>query len=209
MMQIRKDKARCERIKKYLLSKPGRKSAGTHLEDVKNAERGNAHMLDSSASAGWDAYGAMASTLGESSMADETNAANLRVLQAFDIKTSQMTAAEYAAFSENRRASFTHRHSLKFSQWCGLRIGLRRQITDDALEILGLVASDMVKRLTTMALEIQAKELSLELVSGIGPFVECSSQTRPPVGQGHIQQAYGDKQRARRPSFSKKGFQLI
>ncbi|KAH7139598.1 transcription initiation factor IID, 18kD subunit-domain-containing protein [Dactylonectria estremocensis] len=91
---------------------------------------------------------------------DESNEAALEKLRKADDKTRGMTAKEYATWSEYRHASFTWRKVKRFREWAGLGVIGDHKPNDDVLDILGFLTCEMVQKLTEVALEIQARDMT-------------------------------------------------
>ncbi|KAF4981224.1 hypothetical protein FDECE_17727 [Fusarium decemcellulare] len=147
---------------------------------------------------------------------DESNEATLQKLRWADERTKNMTAEEYARWSEYRHASFTWRKAKRFREWSGLGIIADHRPSDDSLDILGFITCEMVQRLTEIALSIQRQELRahpgankepLRATDGssLGPFAS-SAIGRRPIDVHHIRQAFHLTQiraERRRPKLGK------
>lgn len=96
-------------------------------------------------------------------LADVTSsAAALEKLRKNDERTRDMTVAEYATWSEYRHASFTFRKAKRFREWCGLEgimEGTSSKPSEDVMDILGFLTSEMVQNLTAEALRVQQRVL--------------------------------------------------
>lgn len=95
----------------------------------------------------------------------------LRRLRQADLLTQSMSQQEYMEYSECRQASFTYKKARKFREWLtggtgrpgtlGLATmagGCARELarlTDDALEILGFLAYELVQRVTEVGLAVK------------------------------------------------------
>ncbi|KAM0547211.1 hypothetical protein ACHAPJ_010471 [Fusarium lateritium] len=134
------------------------------------------------------------------SLLAESSATSLERLRWADEVTKNMTAAEYAKWSDYRHASFILRKKKRFRTWCGLGVIAQNKSSDDSLEIIGFLAVEMVKRLTDIALSIQEQELtnqqrmtgqSAALVGARshGLFVSANPE-RPPINVGHVRRAF-------------------
>ncbi|KAM5347247.1 hypothetical protein ACJ41O_010252 [Fusarium nematophilum] len=138
--------------------------------------------------------------------AGDFSEAHLQKLRRADEKTKNMSAEEYAKWSEYRLASFTSRKAQRFRDWSGLGVIARNKKSDETLDILGYLLCGMVDKLTDIALEVQKRELILqqghdgELVKA----VEASRQglfaakdvERPPIDVRHVREAFQITQRA-------------
>lgn len=154
----------------------------------------------------WDIssmFGELPPGPGEVIFPDEQNDKTLEKLRAADAKTLNMTVAEYATWSEYRHASFTKRRGARFRQWSGLGIIGDHMRTDDVLDIFGILTSEMVQRLTELALGIQDREMRRKVVvdemaeaktskvkSFESPFGTAERNKRGPINCWHIRQAY-------------------
>ncbi|KAJ9416760.1 hypothetical protein QL093DRAFT_2446514 [Fusarium oxysporum] len=130
----------------------------------------------------------------------ESNEATLDKLRRADEKTKKMTAEEYVTFSEYRHASFTWRKVKRFREWSGLGVIADHKPTDDSLDILGFLTSEMVQRLTVIALLIQQQEVGgCQCLKGKSVFstddkreglFTSPNPKRPPIDTRHIRQAF-------------------
>ncbi|KPM43821.1 hypothetical protein AK830_g2814 [Neonectria ditissima] len=133
---------------------------------------------------------------------DESNDAVLEKLRKADHKTRNMTADEYATWSEYRHASFTWRKAKRFREWSGLGIIADHRPNDDVLDILGFLTCEMVQRLTELALEIQAREIERDKGNGDAPaavipeanasegLFASAEKSREPISPKHIRLAF-------------------
>ncbi|KAI3580396.1 hypothetical protein IWW34DRAFT_695266 [Fusarium oxysporum f. sp. albedinis] len=117
-----------------------------------------------------------------------------------DEVTSKMSGEEYTKWCSYRKASFHRAKEARFREWAGIGVVADLRKKDDAIEILGSIAVEMVKRLTDMALSIQAQEITTQggkdneaaaalLARRQGLFLMSNPQ-RPAVDAGHIQKAF-------------------
>lgn len=129
---------------------------------------------------------------------------SLQRLRWADEVTKAMTSEEYAMYSDYRHASFTTRKANRFREWAGIGIVADIVKKEDSLEILGFLAAEMVKRLTDIALTIQAQDLAAHrarvglpsIKSGhrkYGLFV-TEDPERKPIDAGHIRRAFRETQ---------------
>jgi transcription initiation protein SPT3 len=129
---------------------------------------------------------------------------SLQRLRWADEVTKAMTSEEYAMYSDYRHASFTTRKAKRFREWAGIGIVADIVKKEDSLEILGFLAAEMVKRLTDIALTIQAQDLAAHrarvgipsMKSGhrkCGLFV-TEDPEREPIDAGHIRRAFCETQ---------------
>lgn len=125
--------------------------------------------------------------------------ASLDKLRKNDERTRDMTAAEYATWSECRHASFTWRKVKRFREWSGLGTIADHKPTEDVPDILGFLVSEMVQNLTTEALKILQQELSVSPHDsvhsstekhGAEGFFSRTSDSRVAVEVRHIQEAF-------------------
>ncbi|KAH6977597.1 transcription initiation factor IID, 18kD subunit-domain-containing protein [Ilyonectria sp. MPI-CAGE-AT-0026] len=145
---------------------------------------------------------------------DESNEAALEKLRKADDKTRNMTAAEYATWSEYRHASFTWRKVKRFREWSGLGVIADHKPNDDVLDILGFLTCEMVQRLTEVALAIQAREMAwnksdadlpcaaAEKAPAWGGLFASSKRSRPAIDSRYIQLAFERLQVKPRKSFA-------
>ncbi|KAH0591923.1 hypothetical protein MHUMG1_10368 [Metarhizium humberi] len=224
IFQFRHDTARVERVQKFLALKALRRSSKADDEDVEKVDVEDADTMQgglgdaletsravaASARLPWDIntlYGELPPGPADSAAYEEQDATNLEKLRAADAKTLNMTVAEYTTWSEYRHASFTRRRVVKFRQWCGLGVVADHKASDDVLDILGFLTSEMVHRLTVMALGLQERENRRRLVlygeqnTEIGGFASLmglnqDQQARLPVECRHIRHAYDMTQSA-------------
>ncbi|KAF5023567.1 hypothetical protein F66182_4380 [Fusarium sp. NRRL 66182] len=145
---------------------------------------------------------------GDEQLLAESSAASLERLRWADEMTKDMTAEEYAKYSDYRHASFTLRKKKLFREWSGLGQIADNKKTDESVDIVGFLAIEMVKRLTDIALTIQQQELaSQQRMTGQpllglgprrhGPFVS-SNPERPAIGVRHVLGAFDETQRKAR-----------
>ncbi|EXK25193.1 hypothetical protein FOMG_18130 [Fusarium oxysporum f. sp. melonis 26406] len=117
-----------------------------------------------------------------------------------DEVTSKMSGQEYTKWCSYRKASFHRAKEARFREWAGIGVVADLRRKDDAVEILGSIAVEMVKRLTDMALSIQAQEITTQggkyneaaaalLARRQGLFLMSNPQ-RPAVDAGHIRKAF-------------------
>lgn len=142
-------------------------------------------------------------------------AASLEKLRKNDERTQDMTASEYAIWSQYRHASFTWRKAKRFREWAGLGIIAEHKPNDDVLDILGLFTSEMVKSLTTEALKIQCGEIEPREYSMDSSYENQDSgglfspppRARNPLETRHIRQAFQNLQsrRLRKSPFKSRG----
>lgn len=158
----------------------------------------------------------------DSNDSEEQDLKTLERLRAADAKTEAMSVDEYKMWTEYRKASFTKRRGNKFPRWCGLnKVDLRKE---DVLDILGFLISQMVQRLTEIALSIQDREMRSKAASGgeesedgtaqsgknlAPPFGTAGKGERKAIDCSHIQQAYDQIQMQRKGIWAKKGLRLI
>jgi transcription initiation protein SPT3 len=78
---------------------------------------------------------------------------SLRRLRDADQLTRTMTKAEYIEYTECRQASFTYKKAKKFRDWIGIPLSVTEyRLSDEVLEIVGFMASELVRRITEGAL---------------------------------------------------------
>ena len=129
---------------------------------------------------------------------------SLQRLRWADEVTKAMTSEEYAMYSEYRHASFTTRKPKRFREWAGIGVVADIVRREDSLEILGFIAAEMVKRLTDIALTIQAQDLAtyrarVSLPSTKSGHGKCGlfvakDLEREPISIGHIRRAFHETQ---------------
>ena len=129
---------------------------------------------------------------------------SLQSLRWADEVTRAMTSEEYAIYSEYRHASFTTRKPKRFREWAGIGVVADIVKREDSLEILGFIAAEMVKRLTDIALTIQAQDLAAHraqagLPSAKSGHRECGlfvtkEPEREPIDVRHIRRAFRETQ---------------
>jgi transcription initiation protein SPT3 len=130
-----------------------------------------------------------------------------------DEVTSKMSKEEYNKWCSYRKASFHRAKEAKFREWACIGVVADLRKKDDAVEILGSIAVEMVKRLTDIALSIQAQELTTkggndEVAAAIqarrqGLFIMSNPQ-RPAIDVRHIRKAF--EQTQMKPK--RRGYQL-
>ncbi|KAK2603448.1 Transcription initiation protein spt3 [Conoideocrella luteorostrata] len=216
IFQLRHDNARVERLQKVLTLKHIRKSSKSDEEEY---EKGLAEDIDSrdsvpnetdsskglatAARLPWNLssiYPELPASLGETDSFQELDAANLEKLRVADEKTLHMSVDEYTTWSEYRHASFTRRRVIQFRQWCGLGTIGDHKSSDDVLDILGFLASEMVQRLTGLALAVQGREMRTRDVNDgadapkrthESPFQSDSTRwVKPAIEVRHVRRAY-------------------
>lgn len=125
--------------------------------------------------------------------------ASLEKLRRNDERTQDMTAAEYATWSECRHASFTWRKVKRFREWSGLGTIADHKPAEDVLDILGFLVSEMVQNLTAEALRILQQELNVSSCDGVNGAAEQqgaeglflrTNHSRMAVEVRHIQEAF-------------------
>lgn len=115
-----------------------------------------------------------------------------------------MSKKEYDRWFTHRKASFTTRKPKRFREWAGIGVVFQVLKKDDTLEIIGFLAVEMVKRLTDIALTIQAQDLTAhrkrqgQSVAALGTrrygmFVPIDTG-RPPIDVVHIRRAFDETQ---------------
>jgi transcription initiation protein SPT3 len=135
---------------------------------------------------------------------DESSEDSLERLRWADEMTKDMTREEYAKWASYRNASFTTRKAKRFREWAGVGAIAHVIKKEDTLEILGFLAAEMVKRLTDIALTIQAQDSTAhqrqngQSVEALGQrrhgmFVPLKTE-RPPIDVVHIQRAFDETQ---------------
>ncbi|KAL6917249.1 hypothetical protein ACHAP8_011765 [Fusarium lateritium] len=129
---------------------------------------------------------------------------SLESLRWADEITKNMSKQEYDRWAIYRKASFTTRKAKRFQEWAGIGVVARVVKKSDTLEIVGFLAVEMVKRLTDIALTIQAHDLTAyrrqndQSAADVGSrrhglFVPLHTD-RPPVGVEHIRRAFDQTQ---------------
>ncbi len=147
----------------------------------------------------------------------DISSANVERLHQTDLKTVAMTADEYMVWSEYRHASFTRRRAKKFREWSGLGIIAEHRSSDDVLDILGFLTSEMVQHLTTLALAFREQEqmhqsataLQGNAVRESRPGLFSSDRLDPvklPLEPHHIRRAFEAVQK--RYTSARKGYGL-
>lgn len=77
-----------------------------------------------------------------------------RRLREADQITRGMSKAEYMEFTDCRQASFTYKKAKKFREWLAIPLAVTEyRLGDDVLEIVGFMASELVRRITEGALK--------------------------------------------------------
>ena len=99
---------------------------------------------------------------------EEQVAATLQKLRNADARTQQMTKEDYLHYSECRSASFTFRKGKRFREWAGIGIVTDGKPSDDVVDILGFLLSEIVYTLTEEALKVKAEEDQRKRLSGHG-----------------------------------------
>lgn len=79
-------------------------------------------------------------------------------LEAADRLTSTMTKEEYFDYTECKQASFTYKKNKKFRDWLNASQFSDLRPNDDAIEMLGFLAYEAVRKLTEKALEIKKRK---------------------------------------------------
>ncbi|KAG4262872.1 hypothetical protein FPRO03_10235 [Fusarium proliferatum] len=132
-----------------------------------------------------------------------------------DEVTAKMSGEEYTKWCAYRKASFHRAKEARFREWARIGVVADLRKKDDAIEILGSIAVEMVKRLTDMALSIQAQEITTrggkenEAAAAAlqarrqGLFLMSNPQ-RPAIDAGHIRKAFEMTQ----PTPKRRGYQL-
>ncbi|KAG8672077.1 Transcription initiation protein spt3 [Fusarium poae] len=129
---------------------------------------------------------------------------SLESLRWADEITKNMSKQEYDRWAMYRKASFTTRKTKRFQQWAGIGVIARVVKKSDTLEIIGFLAVEMVKRLTDIALTIQAQDLAAfkrrngQCAAAVGSrrhglFVPVDTD-RPPINVEHIRRAFDETQ---------------
>lgn len=111
-----------------------------------------------------------------------------------------MSKDEYVHYSECRQASFTYRKAKKFRDWCHLSTLIDNKTSDDLIDIMGFLTSEMVSTLTETAINLKKSSLANSKSKKKGPLgldvpVVCSLFAPPPGTQTplevtDIQQAF-------------------
>ncbi|KAJ4159507.1 uncharacterized protein LMH87_008405 [Akanthomyces muscarius] len=241
IFQFRHDRARIERLQKFLLLKKMRSISRDEENDEKDQvgeATADALVQDPGVAnvpatrIPWDLNSIYAvqppdapGEIDASASEEQAVASNLQKLQAADKKTLAMSVEEYATWSEYRHASFTKRRA-RFRQWCGLGLIADHRSSDDVLDILTFLTSEMVQRLTLLARG--TRELELTHATAVSPAAgdvrikdcgeydspfksTCSEKLIAELDVRHIRRAYeitqirGTTQR----SFYRRGLQLI
>lgn len=183
IFQVRHDVARTERIRTFLTWKAIRRTA-KEAEDKDNlVEEADLDDADDAATAAddgpansnnnrakfatvsypWDMtsyYADHVAHITPDDLLDVTSsAAALEKLRKNDERTRDMTVAEYATWSEYRHASLTYRKAKRFRDWCGPASFGDNKPSDDVLDILGFLTSEMVQNLTAEALRVQLRDM--------------------------------------------------
>ncbi|UZP38258.1 hypothetical protein NXS19_006074 [Fusarium pseudograminearum] len=129
---------------------------------------------------------------------------SLKTLRWADEITKNMSKKEYDRWFTHRKASFTTRKPKRFREWAGIGVVFQVLKKDDTLEIIGFLAAEMVKRLTDIALTIQAQDLTAHRKQNgqsaaalgtrrYGMFVPIDTG-RPPINIVHIRRAFDETQ---------------
>ncbi|KAH7185120.1 transcription initiation factor IID, 18kD subunit-domain-containing protein [Fusarium flagelliforme] len=129
---------------------------------------------------------------------------SLQRLRWADEVTKAMTSEEYAMYSDYRHASFTTRKAKRFREWAGIGVVADIVKKEDSLESLGFLAAGMVKRLTDIALTIQAQDLAAQRARVGLPLMKpghmkyglfvTEGPEREPIDVGHIRRAFRETQ---------------
>ncbi|KAK4078567.1 uncharacterized protein Triagg1_2898 [Trichoderma aggressivum f. europaeum] len=231
IFQVRNDSARIERIRNFLAWKAVRKST----KDADGKEATDDFVFgedDAGAGSSQDTTGSTTQILPVSLPWDVESfyevqvpvnehqgeligTTSLEKLRKNDERTRDMTASEYAIWSQYRHASFTWRKAKRFREWAGLGIIAEHKPNDDVLDILGLFTSDMVKSLTIEALKIQCGEIESRKYSmggshekkDAGGLFSPPPRARNPLESRHIRQAFQNLQsrRLRKSPFKGRG----
>ncbi|KAG8158353.1 hypothetical protein KVR01_012114 [Diaporthe batatas] len=217
VFQVR-DKARVQRIRAFLAWKAIRKTARGAEDKDDPAEEADSDD-DVAAGAGgapaarnrakpaavpgvsfpWDISSFFADYVAHIAAEDPaeatSSAAALEKLRENDERTRDMTAAEYARWSEYRRASLTYRKVKRFREWCGLdAYDKKNKICDDVMDILGFLTSEMAQNLTAEALRQQRSEGYLPPGAVSGSEVAQQAQgelgTEPEGGRKAIEERH-------------------
>lgn len=86
---------------------------------------------------------------------------SLRRLREADRITRTMSKAEYMDFTECRQASFTYKKAKKFRDWIAIPATVTEyKLSDEVLEVLGFLASEIVRQITEGALKFTGKIVS-------------------------------------------------
>lgn len=136
--------------------------------------------------------------------------AALEKLRKNDVRTRDMTVAEYATWSEYRHASLTYRKAKRFRDWCGLGAIAENRPSDDVMDILGFLTSEMVQNITAEAMRVQEQDLvrtrqgavtgsDIVQMANEGLFAEPEG-VRKAIGEQHVRMAFQQLQKR-----SKKG----
>ncbi|RGP71927.1 hypothetical protein FSPOR_3042 [Fusarium sporotrichioides] len=139
------------------------------------------------------------------SLLDKPSEVSLESLRWADEITKNMSKEEYDRWVVYRNASFTTRKPKRFRDWAGIGIIAKVKKKDDTLEIIGFIAAEMVKRLTDIALTIQAQDLAAyqrqngQSAPALGTrrhglFVPLTTE-RPPIDVGHVRRAFHETQK--------------
>lgn len=123
-----------------------------------------------------------------------------------DQRTQNMTKEEYAYWSDCRQASFTFRKGKRFRRWVGFERLVESKVSDDVVDVLGFLISEIIQSLTKEALKVkeaedwaqvknQAAILDKEAESKGQKMDPCGlfrrSQLEPiPITSKHIQEAF-------------------
>ena len=125
----------------------------------------------------------------------------LRRLRQADLLTQSMSQQEYMEYSECRQASFTYKKARKFREWLTggtsrpgtlslacLAGGSGRELarlTDEALEILGFLAYELVQRVTEVGLAVKW-EMDGAVGMGTGSATQRNEMKRPRTGMSGL-----------------------
>ncbi|KAF5635903.1 sulfite oxidase s [Fusarium sp. NRRL 52700] len=118
-----------------------------------------------------------------------------------DEVTSKMSGEEYTKWCSYRKASFHRAKEARFREWACIGVVADLRKKDEAIEILSSIAVEMVKRLTDMALSIQAQEITTQggkeheaaaaaLQARRQGLFLMSNPQRPAIDARHIRKAF-------------------
>ncbi|QPC59035.1 hypothetical protein HYE67_001266 [Fusarium culmorum] len=138
------------------------------------------------------------------SLLDAPSDVSLKTLRWADEITKNMSKKEYDRWFTHRKASFITRKPKRFREWAGIGVVFQVLKKDDTLEIIGFLAAEMVKRLTDIALAIQAQHLTAHRkrkgqsaatlgTRRYGMFVPIDTG-RSPIDIVHIRRAFDETQ---------------
>lgn len=93
--------------------------------------------------------------------AEEAKEESMRRLREADLITRNMSKTEYMEYTECRQASFTYKKAKKFRDWLGIPLSVTEyRLSDEVLEIVGFMATELVRKVTEGALMIAEAEVS-------------------------------------------------